>query len=206
MIVIGLSAKMGCGKSTLAKMLVKELDPIFTRRVAFGDLLKRECSAHFGFPAEWCYSQEGKEKEFVITDQWQFLHGDLPLCAKPTIEGPVMTVREALQWYGTDYRRAQDPEYWTKAMRKELVLAAENQFKYVVVDDVRFPNEAQVCLDNGFCFRIEPFQYWKPGPHAGHASETALDGYDKFTEWFMPGFGLDELSLVAKRIVGRVRK
>lgn len=188
MIVIGLSAKLGCGKTTLADNILARLDTMGKQavRMAFGDPLKRECSSYFGFPLEWCYSQEGKMR----------------LVAREALDN--FTVREALQWYGTDFRRAQDPLYWIKAMRKELVLLAEAGVQVVVVDDVRFPDEAQVCLDNGYCFRVEPFEGWKPGPHAEHASETALDGYDKFTEVYHPGFGLGELRLVAEKIEWRV--
>lgn len=196
MIVIGLSAKMGCGKTTLSEM-IRDMAPVeVAERLAFGDVLKEECSKYLGFPTAWCYSQEGKERRFSVALAACIVH-NLP---------ETMTVREALQWYGTDFRRAQDPAYWVKAMRKKLMLLKEQharQSLLVVVDDVRFPDEAQVCLDNGYCFRVEPFPGWKPGPHAGHASETALDGWDKFTEVYHPQHGLDPLKSVAERIVWR---
>ena len=190
MIVIGLSAKLGCGKTTLAKYIMGTAPVEVAVRLAFGDVLKRECSEYFGYPLEWNYSQEGKLQVIPV-----------PCCSEVT------TVREALQWYGTDFRRAQDPAYWTKAMQKQLALYQErhaNESLLVVVDDVRFPDEAQVCLDNGYCFRIEPFDGWQPGPHAGHASETSLDGWAGFTDVFKPGFGLTELRLVAEKIIWRV--
>ena len=199
MIVIGLSAKLGCGKTTLAKYIM-DLAPVEVAvRLAFGDQVKRETAEYFDFPVEWCYSQEGKVREIDNID-----------CTKPfpplsLDRGP--SVRELLQWYGTDYRRAQDPAYWTKAMQKQLALYQErhaHESLLVVVDDVRFPDEAQVCLDNGYCFRIEPFEGWQPGPHAGHASETALDEYQNFTEVYKPGYGLAELQLVAEKIIWRV--
>lgn len=203
MVVIGLSAKLGCGKTTLAKLLMDEAPVEVAVRLAFGDQVKRECSEYFGFPLEWCYSQEGKTRVVGAKMKgfaWDHKPDDL-------VELGDLTVREALQWYGTDFRRAQDPGYWIKAMQKQLMRYRERhagETLLVVVDDVRFPDEAQVCLDHGYCFRIEPHQYWEPGPHADHASETALDGYDKFTDVFKPGFGLDELRLVAVKIIWRV--
>jgi hypothetical protein len=195
MIVIGLSAKMGCGKTTLAQMLIDKWEKGFFR-VAFGDLLKQECSEYFGFPLEWCYSQEGKLREIDNID-----------CTKPfpllqLDRGP--SVRELLQWYGTDYRRKHYPGYWIKAMREKLDnLKANHPEALVVIDDVRFPDEAELVLEYGSLFRIEPFGGWQPGPHAGHASETALDDYHRFSGIFRPAHGLEALELVAEVIMRR---
>ena len=100
-----------------------------------------------------------------------------------------------MQWYGTDYRRNQDPEYWTNAMRKYLRKMA-NAAGVVIIDDVRFPNEAELVREfGGLMYRIEPHGRWQPGPHAGHASETALDDYPHWTEKLRPAFGeLDALA------------
>lgn len=183
MMVIGLSGKIGCGKTTLARKIMDEALYEVCARVAFGDLLKRECAVYFGFPLEWCDSQPGKRR--VITG-----HDGL-------------TVREALQWYGTDFRRAQDEDYWVKAMDRKLVELKERyddgRSLLVVIDDVRFLNEAQFCLGKGLLFRLEPYPGWRPGPHAGHVSETALDHFDGFTGTFRPLYG--ELALVANEVL-----
>lgn len=200
MTVIGLSAKMGCGKTTLCEMLMKLAPVDKAVRLAFGDVLKQECAEHFGFPLEWCYSQEGKERKVDIIGETTNGIGLKYLGTK--------TVRELLQLYGTDYRRAQDPLYWIKAMQAQLVTLQKqhaDESLLVVVDDVRFPDEADACLANGYCFRIEPFPGWQPGPHAGHASEIALDEFTRFTFVYHPQHGLDSLRSVAEHIVWRVR-
>lgn len=177
--VIGLSAKMGCGKTTLGDMMLERING---ERVAFGDLLKHECAEYFGFPVELCYSQEGKETPIRVTN-W-------PIPWGRAIKS--VTVRKLLQWYGTDYRRKQDPEYWTHAMRMKLERISMHHVDddyTVLIDDVRFPNEAQVCIDYGVVYRLEPFDGWTAGEHAGHVSETALDDYQHFTAVFKPEFG-----------------
>lgn len=190
MIVIGLSAKIGCGKTTLAEIIRDRWGRSFFR-VAFGDLLKQECSRHFGFPIEWCYSQEGKARRVDLT-------------VYPS-EIPLNTVRDALQWYGTDFRRKQDPNYWVKVMRGALEDAQEaHECAIILIDDVRFPNEAELVLEYGSLFRIEPYDGWQPGPHAGHISETALDDYTRFSGAFRPTYGQEALTLVADCILGRV--
>lgn len=181
--VVGLSGKIGCGKSTLANMLVEMFPVGMAVKTAYGDLLKHEAARAIGFPVEWCYDQTKKANMHVA-------------CAHfPGTPRKVMSVRELLQWYGTDYRRKQDPEYWTNAMRKYLRKMA-NVTEYIIIDDVRFPNEAELVREfGGLLYRIEPHDRWQPGPHAGHASETALDDYPHWTGKLRPAFGgLDALA------------
>lgn len=181
--VVGLSGKIGCGKSTLANMLVEMFPAGMAVKTAYGDLLKHEASKALGFPVDWCYDQRLKAEMHVA-------------CAHfPGTPRKVMSVREILQWYGTDYRRNQDPEYWITAMRKYLRKLEKVAF-IVIIDDVRFPNEAELVHEfGGLLYRIEPHPEWQPGPYADHASETALDDYPGWTETFRPQFGeLDALS------------
>lgn len=57
---------------------------------------------------------------------------------KPT--SPVM--RRLLQIWGTELRRAQDPNYWVKRYRVSMY---PEYFKDWAITDVRFPNEKAVC-------------------------------------------------------------
>lgn len=88
-----------------------------------------------------------------------------------------LTVRRILQWWGTEYRRSQDPDYWTKAWERK-VSAYDLQKHHILVDDVRFMNELKTLRSLGA--RIVKID--RPGYAAGgnHASETALDG---FRDW-----------------------
>jgi len=88
-----------------------------------------------------------------------------------------VTVRRILQWWGTEYRRAQDPDYWTKAWSRKV-----EQFDlantHVLIDDVRFMNELNTIKSHGgLIIKIE-----RPGFDGAnnHASETSLDDY---TDW-----------------------
>jgi hypothetical protein len=85
-----------------------------------------------------------------------------------------VTVRRILQWWGTEYRRAQDPDYWTKAWGRK-VEQFELAHMHVLVDDVRFMNELNVIREHGgLIVKIE-----RPGFDGAnnHASETSLDEY-----------------------------
>lgn len=60
------------------------------------------------------------------------------------VEKPPL-MRALMQNYGTEVRRGDDPDYWVKRW-KEKCLEAEGN---IVVDDVRFENEANALAEQG---------------------------------------------------------
>ena len=163
--IIGISGKSGTGKTVLAQELLKILGPGWTV-LHFAQALKEEVSGIFGFPLEWCYSIEGKNKAVPI---W----GGLVQHDPPK---RLMTVRELLQWWGTDVRRNEDPDYWIKKTAEEIDELPE-YVRGAIIDDVRFPGEAQFIRNKaGQVVRIMPYDGWKGDQDTmGHESETALD-------------------------------
>lgn len=203
--IIGISGKIGCGKTTLADILGRELR--WSLRISFAELIKLEASEAFGFPLAWCYSPEGKEQTVSVprsrkkrTELFSTYDRQLPFK-----KGRPVTVRELLQWWGTDYRRAQNPDYWLWEMSHALDDAREAGAEHVIIDDVRFPNEAAMIQQHkrGLLVRLDPYPGWEPGPYAGHVSETSLDDYQDFDLRRRPLLG--ERPMVADEVVGRVR-
>jgi len=85
--------------------------------------------------------------------------------------------RWLLQKLGTEWFRSVDPEVWVKYLIRNI--SGEN----VIVDDVRFENEADALKAAGFLVvRIERDDAlrgaWGYNVDDTHASETALDDYD----------------------------
>lgn len=79
--------------------------------------------------------------------------------------------RTLLQWWGTEYRRAQDPEYWLKKMQGSLLIAKD---KPIAIDDCRFDNELKLLRSEGFrIIRLESGATVRPqtNEQQGHASE-----------------------------------
>lgn len=179
--IIGLSGKIGSGKTTIANLLLEKFNEY--ERIAFGDILKREASKTYNFPLEWVYSEEGKNEIININPcEQKSLYDILKNAFFPpkNILGQLprsnMNVREILQWHGTEFRRAQDPNYWVSQMR---IFIKNNP--WVIIDDVRFENEADLVKElGGVVIRINPHDKWLSGDFSGHRSETSLDNYDQF--------------------------
>jgi len=75
--------------------------------------------------------------------------------------------RKGAQWIGTELCRTEDPDWWIKRAKEHLKLTIVDDV--VVIDDIRFPNEADLC---DLVFYIEPeFPPLDLGNHGQHASE-----------------------------------
>jgi len=91
---------------------------------------------------------------------------DREIWTKPTSK----RARILLQWWGTEYRREQDPQYWVKRLVGGL-----NPSRRYVITDVRFPNEATaLTLLGGEVWRVEGRESENVGVDK-HASERIED-------------------------------
>ena len=170
--LIGISGKIGTGKSTLGQHLCHILGDGWIRK-AYGDFLKEEVSTMFGFPTGWCYSEDGKNK--II--ETGILRG---------------AVRELMQWWGTEVRRKNDPDYWVKKMDEWLCTDfLRGEHHSCIIDDVRFPNEAELVHKfGGKLIRVNPYEGWTcEQQFRDHESETALDDWQKWDTRANPDYG-----------------
>jgi hypothetical protein len=188
--IIGISGKCGVGKTTVANELVRwfGMRGAVAIRASFGDTLKDEVAEKFKINSWLMYTPEGKNT--VI------LHPDLP-------NPGGMTVGQILQWYGTDVVRRTDPDRWVRLVAEGVGGVGG---AVVVVDDVRFPNEAIYCRkDHGMLVRLDPWPGWKmpEGRDPKHESETALDDW---LDWdFWPRRWVGDWEKVAEQIARRVK-
>jgi len=108
-----------------------------------------------------------------------------------------------LQWFGTEFRRAQDSEYWVKTTFQQIRADANHYNHYrACICDMRFVNELlAVKREHGYTFDIRRWRetrtldsdgYWSPvlTPYIDderdpdHPSEVELDGVPHdFTIW-----------------------
>ena len=137
---------------------------IDVRRYAFADAVKREvneAAIPFESMVEFIFwgKREGRLPEWVVYDPEAPM--DDPLC-------PLGKQRSLLQFWGTNYRRAQDEDYWVNQVAQKI--ASDNP-TFALLTDFRFENEASI-LD--FKVKVD-----RPGIKVlDHPSEHALDKYE----------------------------
>lgn len=158
---IGLTGRMGSGKdftySRIAQLADVDHDPVQFRvfRASFADGLRNEIEETLGAELNVLWTKPYPEE-----------------------------IRRLLQWWGTDLRRSEDPDYWVKVGIQSAKAAQYGVFAEAVpvFTDVRFPNEADaIRKEGGIIVRVmAPFdlRVERLGQHPpNHASETAMDGY-----------------------------
>ena len=155
MVLIGLNGKKGSGKDTAGEYLCAHYD---FECLSFAEPLKVSAAAALGFdPPAWDTFEEWKNNPdariVVVIDG---------------IEEKSITVREFLQFYGTEaHRNVFGADFWTKQLLDRL----DPHGRYVITD-ARFVNECSAIKDaGGTIILIE-----RPGTDAedAHASEAPL--------------------------------
>ena len=88
--------------------------------------------------------------------------------------------RELLQWLGTDVIRKNYEDTWVD-MVVALLKGIKTLYDYVIIPDVRFPNEIDRMRDNFDCITVRVirpnFDNGLTEEQRKHPSETALDNY-----------------------------
>ena len=179
--LIGLSGRRGSGKDTVAR-LIQQLQPQRIWQVrSFGDSIKAVCAALTGEAVAPYYSQTGKA-ELV-----------------PTFK---RTRGEMLQQVGQALRQW-EPLVWVDAF-----FAALPHDAFVLVPDVRFPNEANpIRARGGLMLRIEgdPLQQRGDGTRDdNHPSETGMDDYAHFDFTLHNTGSLDDLTRQVRELLTRL--
>lgn len=84
--------------------------------------------------------------------------------------------RALLQWWGTEYRRESDKEYWIRKVAQEI---AQKSPSVVLISDVRFPNEFDFVKSlGGYMVNIHRLGIASlKGAVAEHSSENYLAHY-----------------------------
>jgi hypothetical protein len=180
-ILIGFGNKARQGKDTAAtgvKRWCQQNDfPVL--QVGFADALRIEVSEAIGYA--------GGDVERLLAEGFNDFDGQhysIPSYVKatpdPAMDEPLCPYgkhAKILQWWGTEFRRAQNPNYWVDKFKESVV-----GFKGVVIAaDTRFMNEAIAVLELGGStanvrrLNEDGTQYFDSSRPAGHQSEIELD-------------------------------
>ena len=149
--IIALTGLAGTGKDTAADILATHCG--FTK-LAFADALRAEVQAAYNVPAELLTRRDLKEMPtaalaLVECTDMGFIGA---LARTDMTRGAILSYawleaphspRQILQWWGTEYRRAQRVNYWLDLLRDRIrqLHALDGRSRFVITD-CRFENEA----------------------------------------------------------------
>lgn len=190
MIILGVSGKARTGKGEFAKIAC---DEYAFKKLSFAGSLKQEVADFLNkWNVEWRHENlygENSSREEILKITMECIDSDVEMCDFFKFFGLTrgigkdgffhFTPRSLMQWWGTEFRRAQDPDYWVKKTINEIKNDKSNS--RFIIDDLRFENEAIELLNNNAkLIRIErpnnPFTVSNPN----HESEIGLDNW---IEW-----------------------
>src|SRR5574337_381788 len=163
---VALIGPMKVGKDSVAEKLALYYD---YKRVAFADPLKWEVAAALSYVSRRNYS---------ITE----------------INADKDRFRTVLQWWGTEFRRREDPEYWVYLLHNTIRgIKNKEPDQRIVCTDARFENELSMLKAEGFVIiELIPDKQLQQPDHS-HASEHEWRGSQHITLSLINRFGkLDE--------------
>lgn len=156
--LIGFCGAAGAGKDTACFLL----SFLGYQKIAFADALKIEAYDSITNPTEEYRTRVLEELGITLPFPLDVAESDYDKVE--IINRRKVELRRLLQWHGTEYRRAQDKDYWINQVRDKVRTG-----KWVV-SDVRFQNEVVMIREEGG-------QVWlitgrDDGYTPTHASET----------------------------------
>ena len=171
-IIVALTGPAGAGKDTVADYLAKHHG--YTK-LAFADALRDEIGRAFDVSIRLLTQRETKEHPMSALAlrrcmDNEFVNRIWVHLDKLDLSAP-RSPRQIMQWWGTEYRRANNPHYWLDAFTTRFVRAHRDGQNRFVVTDVRNANEAELLRELGASL----WQITRPGfePQPGsHSSET----------------------------------
>jgi len=193
---LAFSGWMASGKDTVALEAMRRLGEQEPVRLSFADPIRDEVADLLRLLREGCGDDSiaaamncRPEQVAVVRGH---LEGDLQSGVELHPRSRTESMRRTLQVWGTDVRRAQDPDHWVRASLKEADRNLQ-QGRSVYYTDMRFPNEVEALRKAGFhTIRIRISRSTQAERLAGrdqlahradallHPSETALDDYQNF--------------------------
>lgn len=171
-IIIALTGPKGAGKDTVADYLVAVHGYM---RLAFADAMRQEVSTAFNVPLQTLTERETKEHPMSALALNRCWDSGFVRAMQQRFEGTHLDTprspRQIMQWWATEYRREQQPDYWLQRLMATLHKEhGPGQYRFAVTD-LRFPNEAALLRD----LSATVWQVKRPGyePQLGeHSSET----------------------------------
>ena len=183
--IYGLTGFAGVGKDTVADLLVTHCG---FRKLAFADELRGEVAQAFQIDLVYLTHPSTKNKPMgalaMRNAPIEFRNAVLAAFVDARMVNQLdiawfdapRSPRQIMQWWGTEYRRAKEPRYWTRKLLERVVYHQRDGESRFVVTDCRFANEVDTVLAMGG----QIWQITRPGIDASTTAEgqhiSATDG------------------------------
>ena len=176
--IIGLTGPAGCGKDTVADLLVAHAG--FTQ-IAFADALRLEVADAFNISASHLMHRSTKEHPMTSLALSRCLSAGFVerMLQHHALAGLTLDLdaprspRQIMQWWGTEYRRHQHLYYWISRVAHDIYeMLAQKITPSIVVSDCRNVNEVSMVRDT---FSGQLWQITRNGigvAPGAHVSET----------------------------------
>lgn len=177
--IIGLSGPACSGKDTVADLLVTHAG---FHKISFADALRAEVANAFLIDQVFLTQRETKEQPMRCLALSRCLDQNFAIsmagvCMETDpqfdVDAP-RSPRQIMQWWGTDYRRHQQEDYWVSKAANEIRQLYQQQgfSNRVVLADCRFADEAAMVRELGG----QIWQIKRDGTHVmpgAHVSEVS---------------------------------
>jgi hypothetical protein len=193
-LILGLGNKARHGKDTVAQTIdsyfakqaaaagrhgLLGYKPLVIQSLAFADALYKEVNAFLSSPYGKVWLDGTVDLQIdngVVLPSWVVPDPK----AEKSERAPLGKHAKLLQWWGTEYHRAQDTDYWVK----KGIASVNPKAHIVMFTDMRFLNEAAAVKSiGGSTIRVsrknvDGTPFIDPSRDPLHVSETQLDGYN----------------------------
>ncbi len=144
------------GKNTVASLL-QVIDPTFSQ-VAYADQMKLQLSMMLAQAANSLDFKDRMKQQFTSED---FMRD---------FQDHKEKYRPLFQWFGTDFVRSIDPNYWVQELRGSAKYRRGLAKGRIVFTDARFENEISTLPSSTLILKV-----LRVVPRGNHESETTVD-------------------------------
>ena len=183
--IVALTGPKGAGKDTVADYLVAHHGHT---KLAFADALRDEVGRAFDVSIQLLTQRETKEHPMTALALHRCMDGDFIdriMRHHSSVGGVDMSIprspRQIMQWWGTEYRRANNRHYWLDAFTTRFVNAHKDGQTRFVVTDVRNANEAELLRELGASLWQITRPGFEPEPGAHSSETTGKEFHPRFT-------------------------
>lgn len=164
--ILGISGRAVAGKDTLSDHLYN--NGFIDGKISIASTLKTVCIELFGVSLQDSYSnKDANSGIYVTTDTAKLINGLWDRV------GTQFSVRELLQYFGTDVLRKFDNDC---LIRSTLLKLKNHDDEIWAIPDVRFPNEVKAIQNAGG----KVIRLTRNISNMTHLSEVALNNYNEF--------------------------